>query len=92
MGLANKEPEEPLSNNPVPPAGHDQVRQPRNLIKQLLIIQLMQADGLFPISDALQGVTQHDIIRLICGTIGAEQAEVEEALQQSAAILLKKRD
>lgn len=91
QSLANKEPEEatPVSETSeqqaaAPPA------EPRNLIKQLLIIQLMQADGLFPISDALMGISHDDITRLMCGVIDSDKEAVEDALQQSSAILLKR--
>jgi len=63
---------------------------PVDLTKQLLIIQLMQADGLFPISDALQGVNQDDVIRLIAGILNSELDLVREGLQNSSAILLKR--
>jgi len=92
QSLANVEPEE----MPVADAarettqGVDQQRAHRNFVKQELIIQLMQADGLFPISDALQGVSQNDILKLISGVADAEVGSVEEALQQSSAILLKR--
>ena len=64
--------------------------QPVNLTKQLLIIQLMQADGLFPISDALQGVNQEDVMRLVAGILNADIETVKEAMQTSSTILLKR--
>jgi hypothetical protein len=64
--------------------------RPINLTKQLLIIQLMQADGLFPISDALQGVNQDDVIRLIAGILNADIEPTKEAMQASSTILLKR--
>lgn len=64
--------------------------QPRNLKRQLLIIQLLQADGLFPISDALQGITQADIVNIISVMLHADKESVQEAIQTSSAILLKR--
>ena len=64
--------------------------QPRNLTRQLLIVQLLQADGLFPISDALQGITQADIINIISVMLHADKEAVQEAIQTSSAILLKR--
>ena len=64
--------------------------KPVNLTKQLLIIQLMQADGLFPISDALQGVNQEDVMRLVAGILNADIETVKEAMQTSSTILLKR--
>jgi hypothetical protein len=64
--------------------------QPRNLTRQLLIVQLLQAEGLFPISDALQGIKQADIINIICVMLHADKESVQEAMQTSSAILLKR--
>lgn len=91
QGLANKEPEEASAEPAV--SGNVQTateERPRSLVRQLLIIQLMQADGLFPISDALQGVAQNDITLLITGMLGVDEDYIGEALQQSSAILLKR--
>jgi len=91
QGLANKEPEEaPVETISAETATQTVPVEPRNLAKQLLILQLMQADGLFPISDALQGVSQHDIVSMMTGILDAEREQIEEALQQSSAILLKR--
>ncbi len=91
QSLANKEPEEVMVSN-APPESPAAGAAPgmRNIVKQLLIIQLMQADGLFPISDALQGVAQTDIIRMMSGVLDASPEQIEDALQQSSALLLKR--
>lgn len=63
---------------------------PRDLTKPLLALQLMQADGLFPISDALQGIRQEDIIKLMSGILDADANEIQPAIQNTAAILMKR--
>ncbi len=79
------EPEpEPIPETPVV------AQQPRDLTKQLLYIQLLQADGLFPISDALQGISQDDILKLIGGMLDVDKESLQEAIQHSSAILLKR--
>lgn len=60
------------------------------LTRQLLVLQLMQADGLFPISNALYGISQDDILRLICNILNVRKEEVEDAILESSAILLKR--
>ncbi|HRO44065.1 MAG TPA: hypothetical protein PL009_14615 [Flavipsychrobacter sp.] len=91
QGLANIEPEEVMvSNTQTEVSAEGRLHQPRNIVKQLLIIQLMQADGLFPISDALSGISQDDISTMMCGVLDADKATIAEALQQSSAILLKR--
>jgi hypothetical protein len=61
-----------------------------HLTRQLLMVQLLQADGLFPISDALQGITQNDIVNMISGMLNADKEAVQEAIQTSSSILLKR--
>jgi hypothetical protein len=65
-------------------------RNPANLVKQLLIVQLLQADALFPISDALQGISHEDIMKLLNGVLDVEKEAIEEAMQTSSSILLKR--
>lgn len=72
---------QPIANTPPPP---------RDLTKPLLALQLMQADGIFPISDALQGIRQEDIVRLIGGMLDADVNEIQPAIQNTAAILMKR--
>lgn len=62
----------------------------KDYTKQLLIIQLMQADGIFPINNALEGVTQSDIHRLIAGVLGTDETTVRQALHSAASILMKR--
>jgi hypothetical protein len=81
--LAEQQPEQEPEQAEVP-------QKPKDLTKQLLMIQLMQADGLFPISDALQGISHDDITLLIAGMLDEEKAAVSEAIQNSSAILLKR--
>jgi len=90
QSLANREPESATIEPTVADSVQVAPQHPRDLTKQLLILQLMQADGLFPISDALHGISQHDIILMMSGLLDAEKEEIEEALQQSSAILLKR--
>ena len=89
QSLTDVEPE-PQVQEPAASVQEKSQETPVDLTKQLLIIQLMQADGLFPISDALQGVNQDDVIRLIAGILNAELELVREALLNSSAILLKR--
>ncbi|HTN45133.1 MAG TPA: hypothetical protein VL098_02210 [Flavipsychrobacter sp.] len=63
---------------------------PQSLTRQVLILQLMQADGLFPINDALEGVTQQDIERLIAGILGVQGNVTHDALHKASDILLKR--
>jgi len=58
--------------------------------KQLIITQLMQADGLFPINNALDGVTQTDIQKLIAGITGVKEDIAKQALHNASSILLKR--
>lgn len=67
-----------------------QAQQPKDYTKQLLIIQLMQADGLFPINNALEGIKQDDIQKLIAGILGVEENVVRQALHNASSILLKR--
>lgn len=90
QSLANKEPEEAPANNLETTPASAPVMTPENLVRQLLILQLIQADGLFPISDALQGVAHADILQLMSGVLGVSKDYIEEPLQQSSAILLKR--
>lgn len=62
----------------------------RHYIKQLLIIQLMQADGIFPINNAIEGVTQNDIQKLITGVLGVREDLTHQALHAASSILLKR--
>lgn len=87
QSLSNTEPEAP----PVVEAPKEIiVQKPQNLIRQLLMIQLLQADGLFPISDALMGISQDDILLLISGVLDADKEAVQEAIHQSSVILMKR--
>jgi hypothetical protein len=86
QSLTNTEPPEVV----IPVAQEPVVQKPKDLTKQLLIIQLMQADGIFPISNALEGINQADVVRLIGGVIDAKTEDVELALHQSSSILLKR--
>jgi hypothetical protein len=63
---------------------------PQSFTRQVLILQLMQADGLFPINDALEGVTQQDIQRLIAGILGVQENVTHDALHKASDILLKR--
>ena len=64
--------------------------EPKDILRQVLIIQLLQADGLFPISDALQGVTAADLSKLISAVTNAGQEAVDKAILESSSILLKR--
>lgn len=65
--------------------------QPEDYVKQLMIIQLMQAEGLFPINNAIEGVTQQDIITLMGGILNVEKSILLQAMHQASAILLKRQ-
>lgn len=88
QSLANKEPEG--NAMPLNETGTSAPTAPKDLTKQLLLIQLMQADGLFPISDALQGIRQDDILKLISGILEADMNDVQDAIQHSSHILMKR--
>src|SRR5690606_4448378 len=62
----------------------------KDYTKQLLIIQLMQAEGIFPINNALEGVTQTDIYKLISRITGMAESVAAQALHHASAILLKR--
>lgn len=62
----------------------------RNIVYQVLLVQLMQADGLMPISDVLQGVSHQDIVNMISGLVDASVEAVEDAMAQCTSILLKR--
>lgn len=65
--------------------------QPEDYVKQLMILQLMQAEGLFPINNAIEGVTQQDILTLIGGILNVEKPILLQAMHQASAILLKRQ-
>jgi len=69
---------------------NSQPADPNQLVRQVLILQLMQADGLFPISNALQGISQSDIVKLMCNILNASEESIEEAIQESSFLLLKR--
>ncbi len=48
------------------------------------------AAQVFPISDALQGISQDDILKLIGGMLDVDKESLQEAIQHSSAILLKR--
>lgn len=75
-----------VTNDPVA----TQKKFSKDFSKQLLIIQLMQADGLFPINDAIEGVTQADVHKLIAGMLDLSIDATHQALHQAASILLKR--
>lgn len=76
----------PVVSEPI----QEQPPKPEDYTKQLMIIQLMQADGLFPINNAIEGVTQKDIVALIGGIINADSTTTFQAMHQASAILLKR--
>ncbi|MBS1783628.1 MAG: hypothetical protein JSS78_11220 [Bacteroidetes bacterium] len=91
QGLANREPEPIVATQSAPQTVEAVAApKPQNLLRQMLILQLLQADGLFPISDALQGVSQGDIFSIVSGVLDTDKASIEETMTQSSAILLKR--
>jgi hypothetical protein len=86
QSLTNTEPAEP----PAAVVQEAVIEKPKDLTKQLVIIQLMQAEGIFPISNALEGINQTDILNLIGGVIDAKAEDIELAFGQASAILLKR--
>jgi hypothetical protein len=83
-----------VKDQPPAPADIPQPEPPKTSLKdhtkQLLIIQLMQADGIFPINNAIDGVTQKDILRLISGVLSVEEQSIHQALHNATSILLKR--
>jgi hypothetical protein len=91
QSLSHQEPEPIPEAAPQPPPVEPKPDAPaRDLTKQMVMIQLMQADGLFPISDAMQGIAHDDILALIAGIADEDKEKIQEAIQNSSAILLKR--
>lgn len=92
QSLAHQQPEQaPVpEDQPAPQHTGATPSSPETLIRPTLILQLMQADGLFPISNALQGITQEDILLLIGQIVGADRETIQEAIQYASSILLKR--
>lgn len=89
QSLSNIEPEPPAAVKESTTGEITNIR-PANLNKQMLMIQLLQADGLFPISDALQGISQDDIMLLIGGILDVDKESLQDAIHQSSTILMKR--
>jgi hypothetical protein len=87
-----------VSDQPVPPEmetpkvekGNQQRMEGQNLVRQVMIVLLLQADGLFPMNDAFQGVSQNDILKLVSGIIAADKDLIEDTIQQGYSILMKR--
>lgn len=62
----------------------------RNLIKQLLIIQLLQETGAFPYADALKSITHDSILGLVSRILNKEKEMVKTNMQRSGDILLRR--
>jgi hypothetical protein len=86
QSLTNTEPAE----QPAPIVQEPVGANPKDLTKQLLIIQLMQAEGIFPISNALEGINQSDVLSLIAGVIDATPEDIALAFGNASGILLKR--
>lgn len=71
-------------------AEKEKVESERNLVKQLLVIQLLQETGAFPYADALKSITHDNIVGLISRILNKEKAVIKNAMQRSGDILLRR--
>jgi hypothetical protein len=71
-------------------AEKEKVESDRSLIKQLLVIQLLQETGAFPYADALKSITHDSIVGLIARILNKEKGLVKTFMQRSGDILLRR--
>jgi hypothetical protein len=62
----------------------------RNLVKQLLVIQLLQETGAFPYADALKSITHDSIIGLVARILNKDKSVIKTGMQRSGDILLRR--
>ena len=62
----------------------------RNLVKQLLVIQLLQETGAFPYADALKSITHDSIVGLVARILNKDKDVVKTNMQRSGDILLRR--
>lgn len=68
----------------------EKLESERNLVKQLLVIQLLQETGAFPYADALKSITHDSIVGLVSRIVNKEKSVVKTAMQRSGDILLRR--
>ena len=62
----------------------------RNLVKQLLVIQLLQETGAFPYADALKSITHDSIVGLVARILNKDKDIVKANMQRSGDVLLRR--
>lgn len=68
----------------------EKLESERTLVKQLLVIQLLQETGAFPYADALKSITHDNIIGLVARILNKEKSVIKTAMQRSSDILLRR--
>lgn len=71
-------------------AEKEKVESERNLVKQLLVIQLLQETGAFPYADALKSITHDSIVGLIARILNKDKSIIKSNMQRSGDILLRR--
>ena len=73
-----------------PESAGEKTEKDRDIIKQMLVIQLLQETGAFPYADALKSITHDSIVGLISRILNKEKAQVKASMQRSGDILLRR--
>lgn len=68
----------------------EKIESERNLVKQLLIVQLLQETGAFPYADALKSITHDNIVGLVSRILNKDKALIKTTMQRSGDILLRR--
>jgi hypothetical protein len=68
----------------------EKLESERNLVKQLLVIQLLQETGAFPYADALKSITHESIVGLVSRILNKEKSVIKTSMQRSGDILLRR--
>lgn len=68
----------------------EKLESERSLVKQLLVIQLLQETGAFPFADALKSITHDSIVGLVSRIVNKEKSVIKTAMQRSGDILLRR--
>ncbi|MBL7718182.1 MAG: hypothetical protein JNL72_05040 [Flavipsychrobacter sp.] len=68
----------------------EKLESERALVRQLLVIQLLQETGAFPYADALKSITHDNIIGLVSRMLNKDKTVIKNAMQRSGDILLRR--
>jgi hypothetical protein len=71
-------------------AEKEKANSEKELVKQLLVIQLLQETGAFPYADALKSITHDSIVGLVSRILNKDKSIIKTAMQRSGDILLRR--